>query len=130
MGSVKTMLLILRAQSLATAASADRPSLVMCFNRTLASRIEALRRQRGSDCVDALARVLERAVDSGRVPGGQYTVLLIVEAQDFEVAWLRMAARMVKPNTQSLLQLGSTWRCSAARGRKCAALKPRCGCCT
>ena len=135
-GSGKTMILIFRAQFLAAAARADRPILVMCFNRTLASRIEALLRERGvdervqvrtfhswcqdmvrsyqlgepqglrgSDYFDALALVLERAVDSGRVPGGQYTALLIDEAHDFEDAWLRMAARMVTPDTQSLLVL-------------------------
>jgi len=135
-GSGKTMILIFRAQYLAAAARADRPILVMCFNRTLATRIESLLRARGVDervqvrtfhswCQDmvrsyqldaphglkgdayfeALAQVLERAVDSGRVPAGQYTALLIDEAHDFEDAWLRMAARMVTPQTQSLLVL-------------------------
>ena len=135
-GSGKTMILIFRAQFLAAAARPDRPILVMCFNRTLASRIEALLRQRGvdervqvrtfhswcqdmvrtyqlgdpqglrgSDYFEALALLLERAIDSGRVPGGQYTALLIDEAHDFEDAWLRMAARMVTPETQSLLVL-------------------------
>lgn len=135
-GSGKTMILIFRAQFLAAAARADRPILVMCFNRTLATRIEGLLRARGVDervqvrtfhswCQDmvrsyqldaprglkgeayfeALAQVLERAVDSGRVPAGQYTALLIDEAHDFEDAWLRMAARLVTPDTQSLLVL-------------------------
>ena len=135
-GSGKTMILIFRAQFLAAAARPERPILVLCFNRMLASRIEALLRLRGVDervqvrtfhawCQDmvrsyqldapqdlrgdayfeALAQVLERAVDSGRVPGGQYMALLIDEAHDFEDAWLRMAARMVAPETQSLLVL-------------------------
>ncbi len=135
-GSGKTMILIFRAQFLAAAAQVDRPILVMCFNRTLATRIEALLRARGVDervqvrtfhswCQDmvrsyqldapqglrgdahfeALAQVLERAVETGRVPAGQYTALLIDEAHDFEDAWLRMAARMVTPQTQSLLVL-------------------------
>jgi len=135
-GSGKTMILIFRAQFLAAAARADRPILVLCFNRTLATRIEALLRARGVDervqvrtfhswCQDmvrsyqldapqglkgdayfeALAQVLERAVESGRVPAGQYTALLVDEAHDFEDAWLRMAARMVTPETQSLLVL-------------------------
>ena len=135
-GSGKTMILIFRAQFLAAAARPERPILVMCFNRTLATRIEAQLRQRGVDervqvrtfhswCQDmvrsyqlsepqglrgdayfeALAQVLERALDSGRVPGGQYMALLIDEAHDFEDAWLRMAARMVAPETQSLLVL-------------------------
>ena len=135
-GSGKTMILIFRAQFLAATARPELPILVLCFNRTLASRIEALLRERGVDervqvrtfhswCQDmvrsyqldapqglkgdayfeALAQVLERAVESGRVPAGQYTALLVDEAHDFEDAWLRMAARMVTPETQSLLVL-------------------------
>ena len=119
----------------------------MCFNRTFASRIEALLRQRGfdecvqvrtfhswcqdmvrsyqlvdpqdlrgSDYFEAPASLLERAIDSGRVRGGQYKALLIDEAHDFEDAWLRIAARTaariaarmaahVTPETQSLLVL-------------------------
>jgi Nuclease-related domain/UvrD-like helicase C-terminal domain/AAA domain len=135
-GSGKTMILIFRAQYLAAIAKPERPILVLCFNRTLATRIEALLRARGVDervqvrtfhswCQDmvrsyqlsvpaglqgddyfeALAQVLQRAVDSGRVPGGQYSALLIDEAHDFEDAWLAMAARMVSPATNSLLVL-------------------------
>jgi hypothetical protein len=135
-GSGKTMILIYRAQQLAAAAQADRPILVLCYNRALADRIDAQLRQRGVDervqvrtfhswCQDlvrsyqldvptqasgdayyeALARTVERAVESGRVPGGQYTALLVDEAHDFEDTWLRMAARMVDPATNSLLVL-------------------------
>jgi hypothetical protein len=135
-GSGKTMILIYRAQVLAAAARADQPVLVLCFNRTLAGRIDAMLRQRGVDervqvrtfhswCADlvrsyqldmpqglrdnayydALAQVVERAVETGRVPGGQYTALLIDEAHDFEDAWLRIARRMVSPQTNSLLVL-------------------------
>lgn len=53
----------------------------------------------------ALAETVERSLDTGFMPGGQYTALLIDEAHDFEEAWLRMAARMVSPETQSLLVL-------------------------
>lgn len=135
-GSGKTMILIYRAQFLAAAATPDKPILVLCFNRTLADRIEYQLRERGVDervqvrtfhswCQDlvrsyqlgvppalkgaayfeALAATVERAVDSGRVPGGQYQALLIDEAHDFADAWLRIAARMVSPATQSLLVL-------------------------
>ena len=135
-GSGKTMILIFRAQFLAAIAKPEQPILVLCFNRTLATRIEAQLRQRGVDervqvrtfhswCQDmvrsyqltvpaglqgdayfeALAQVLQRAVDNGRVPGGQYSALLIDEAHDFEDAWLAMAARMVSPATNSLLVL-------------------------
>jgi hypothetical protein len=46
-----------------------------------------------------------RALHTGRLPGGQYTALLIDEAHDFEDAWLRIASRMVSPATNSLLVL-------------------------
>jgi len=48
-GSGKTMILIFRAQFLAAAARPDQPVLVLCFNRTLADRIDAQLRQRGVD---------------------------------------------------------------------------------
>jgi hypothetical protein len=53
----------------------------------------------------ALADTVERAVQSGRVPGGQYMALLIDEAHDFQDAWLRIASRMVNPQSNSLLVL-------------------------
>lgn len=52
-----------------------------------------------------LADTVERAVETGFVPGGQYTALLIDEAHDFEDAWLRLAARMVSADSNSLLVL-------------------------
>lgn len=135
-GSGKTMILVFRAQHLAAVARPDRPILVMCFNRTLATRIESLLRQRGVDervvvrtfhawCQDmartyqlgvapelrggayfeALASATDRALETGRIPGGQYLALLIDEAHDFEDAWLRMATRLVSPETNSLLVL-------------------------
>jgi hypothetical protein len=135
-GSGKTMILIYRAQHLAAAARPDRPVLVLCFNRSLADRIEAQLRQRGVDervqvrtfhgwCKDvidsyqlAVPRVpdkqaqfaqmvhtVERALQTGFVPGGQYCALLVDEAHDFEDAWLRMAVGLVDPRTNSLLVL-------------------------
>jgi hypothetical protein len=138
-GSGKTMILVYRAQVLAAATQPGRPILVLCFNRTLAGRIETLLRDRGVDervqvrtfhswCEDlvrtyqislpvgvarkaydeyteALGRAVERAVETGLVPGGQYTAVLIDEAHDFEEAWLRIVSRMVDPNTESLLVL-------------------------
>ncbi len=135
-GSGKTMILIFRAQYLAAAARVDQPILVLCFNRALADRIDAMLRQRGVDervqvrtfhswCQDlvrsyqldvgrgltgdayfeALAQGVERAVETGLVPAGQYSALLIDEAHDFEDAWLRIASRMVSPVSNSLLVL-------------------------
>ncbi|WP_119153037.1 3'-5' exonuclease [Caldimonas tepidiphila] len=136
-GSGKTMILVFRAQHLAQAARPEQPALVLCYNRALALRIEALLRERGvreqqvqvrtfhawcEDLVrsyridvpvrrddpgyyDALAQAVTRAVETGRVPGGQYLALLVDEAHDFEDAWLRVAAQMVSPATNSLLVL-------------------------
>jgi hypothetical protein len=135
-GSGKTMILVFRAQHLAATARPERPILVLCYNRALADRIDALLRQRGLDervqvrtfhswCKDvvnsyqlhvprtadtnahyaALADTVRRAIDTKRVPAGQYTALLIDEAHDFEDAWLRMASQMVSAETNSLLVL-------------------------
>ena len=48
-GSGKTMILVFRAQQLASAAQPDRPILVLCYNRALSQRIEGQLRQRGVD---------------------------------------------------------------------------------
>jgi hypothetical protein len=48
-GSGKTMILIFRAEQLAAATRADKPILVLCYNRALAGRIEAMLRSRGAD---------------------------------------------------------------------------------
>jgi hypothetical protein len=135
-GSGKTMILIYRARFLAAAARPEQPVLVLCFNRTLADRIDALLRARGADervvvrtfhawCADvvasyrldvperpdseaywrALVHTVERALETGFVPGGQYTALLVDEAHDFEDAWLRIAVKLVDPATRSLLVL-------------------------
>ncbi|MDO9005038.1 MAG: 3'-5' exonuclease [Aquabacterium sp.] len=48
-GSGKTMILIFRAQQLAAAAQPGRPILVLCYNRALAGRIDAVLRKRGVD---------------------------------------------------------------------------------
>ncbi len=136
-GSGKTMILIFRAQQLAATARADQPILVLCYNRALAQRIDAMLRARGVDervvvrtfhawCSDMvrsyqldppqsrrntqayyeeLAGTVQRALDSGLVPKGQYTALLIDEAHDFQDAWLQMACKLVTPATNSLLIL-------------------------
>jgi len=134
-GSGKTMILIFRAQQLAAAARADQPILVLCYNRALSQRIDAMLRERGVDervvvrtfhawCQDMLkayqldkpratgeayyeelATIVQRALDTGLVPSGQYTALLIDEAHDFQDAWLQMSAKLVTPATNSLLVL-------------------------
>ncbi len=49
-----------------------------------------------------VSRVIE-GVDRGLIPAGQYEAVLIDEAHDFEPEWLALAARMVHPDTRSLL---------------------------
>ncbi len=134
-GSGKTMILIFRAQQLAAAARPGQPILVLCYNRALSQRIETMLRQRGVDervvvrtfhawCQDMLkayqldrptsqgeayyqelAAIVQRALDTGLVPSGQYTGLLIDEAHDFQDAWLQMSAKLVTPSSNSLLVL-------------------------
>lgn len=134
-GSGKTMILIYRAQQLAAAAQPGKPILILCYNRSLAGRIDAVLRQRGVDervqvrtfhawCEDmvrsyqvdvpgtksrddayyaALVKAVERSLETGLVPSGQYLALLVDEAHDFEEDWLRLCTRLVDPVTKSLL---------------------------
>lgn len=76
-----------------------------CQDMVRSYQLDVPRDLKGNDYFAALADTTGRAVDAGRVPGGQYSALLIDEAHDFEEAWLRMAARMVSPTTNSLLVL-------------------------
>lgn len=134
-GSGKTMILVYRAEKLAAVARPDWPILVLCYNKALSVRIEALIRARGIDervqvrtfhswCwdmassyqlgiprdgrfvdYDALADRVIQAVEQGRIPRAQYAGLMIDEAHDFEDAWLRLAPQLVDPSTKSLLVL-------------------------
>jgi len=68
-------------------------------------QLDVPKTQNAQEWYEALARTVERALETGFVPSGQYTALLIDEAHDFEDAWLRMATRLVNPNARSLLVL-------------------------
>jgi hypothetical protein len=76
-----------------------------CQDLVRSYQLDVPRELKGDAYFAALADAVERAVDHGRVPGGQYLALLIDEAHDFEDAWLRIAGRMVSPATHSLLVL-------------------------
>ncbi|MDH5539973.1 MAG: NERD domain-containing protein/DEAD/DEAH box helicase, partial [Rhizobacter sp.] len=76
-----------------------------CQDMVRSYHLDVPRELKGDAYFEALAVRVERAVETGRVPGGQYTALLIDEAHDFEDAWLRIAGRMVSPATNSLLVL-------------------------
>jgi hypothetical protein len=61
--------------------------------------------QRDQRYFEHLAYTVERALETGFVPSGQYTALLVDEAHDFEEAWLRMAVQLVNSQTKSVLVL-------------------------
>ncbi len=133
-GSGKTMILSYRAEYLAKAAASSKPILVLCYNQPLAVKLDAVmtakglgakvhvrnfhkwcRQQlvafgqalppQGPDMFDQMVAGVIRGVDRGQIPSGQYQAVLIDEGHDFEAAWLKLAAQMVDPATNSLLLL-------------------------
>jgi hypothetical protein len=133
-GSGKTMILSYRAEYLAKASASSKPILVLCYNQPLAVKLEAImvakglaakvavrnfhrwcRHQlmafgqalpaQGPDMFDQMVSGVIRGVDRGQIPSGQYQAVLIDEGHDFEAAWLKLAAQMVDPATNSLLLL-------------------------
>jgi hypothetical protein len=133
-GSGKTMILSYRAEYLAKAAAGSKPILVLCYNQPLAVKLDAVmtakglaaqvhvrnfhkwcRQQlvafgqalpaQGPDMFDQMVAGVIRGVDRGQIPSGQYQAVLIDEGHDFEAAWLKLAAQMVDPATNSLLLL-------------------------
>lgn len=133
-GSGKTMILSYRAEYLAKAAGSSKPILVLCYNQPLAVKLEAVmtakglaakvhvrnfhkwcRQQlvafgqalppQGPDMFDQMVAGVIRGLNRGQIPSGQYQAVLIDEGHDFEAAWLKLAAQMVDPATNSLLLL-------------------------
>lgn len=133
-GSGKTMILGYRAEYLARASANAKPVLVLCYNQPLALKLDAIvaakgladkvhvrnfhkwcRQQlvaygqalpaQGPDMFDHMVTGVIRGVDRGLIPSGQYQAVLIDEGHDFEAAWLKLAAQMVDPATNSLLLL-------------------------
>ena len=133
-GSGKTMILSYRAEYLAKAAASKKPILVLCYNQPLAVKLDAVmtakglaakvhvrnfhkwcRQQlvafgqalpaQGPDMFDQMVAGVIRGVERGQIPSGQYQAVLIDEGHDFEAAWLKLAAQMVDPATNSLLLL-------------------------
>lgn len=76
-----------------------------CQDMVRAYQLDVSREFSGDTYYEALTQAVSRAMDTGLVPGGQYTALLIDEAHDFEDAWLQMAAQLVTPVTNALLVL-------------------------
>lgn len=133
-GSGKTMILGYRAEYLAKAGASAKPILVLCYNQPLAVKLDAAmtakglaarvhvrnfhkwcRQQlvaygqplpaQGPEMFDQMVNGVVRGVARGQIPSGQYQAVLIDEGHDFEAAWLKLAAQMVDPSTNSLLLL-------------------------
>jgi hypothetical protein len=133
-GSGKTMILSYRAEYLAKASPGAKPILVLCYNQPLAVKLDAVmtakglaakvhvrnfhkwcRQQlvtfgqpippQGTDMFDQMVSGVIRGVDRRQIPSGQYQAVLVDEGHDFEAEWLKLAAQMVDPATNSLLLL-------------------------
>ena len=132
-GSGKTMILGFRAMQLARELA--KPILVLCYNKTLAARLDQLLGERGlSEKVqvynfhrwcrkmlvayhvdlpeqgskDFFQQMIQRVMDGverGQIPRFQYGAVLIDEGHDFEPDWYKLIVQMIDPNTNSLLVL-------------------------
>lgn len=132
-GSGKTMILGYRAHYLAQAST--HPILVLCYNKSLAMRLQHMIEERGIEakvsartfhgwCADQidtyqvgwpgkdredryerLVNAVIEGVERGQIPRGQYGAVLVDEGHDFEPAWLKLVAQMVHPDTNALLVL-------------------------
>jgi hypothetical protein len=130
-GSGKTLILGYRCEQLAK--SLTSPILVLCYNVTLAAKLEQLIAARGLNervtvrnfhrwCLDQLTlyhvakpdgenfyeelvATVIRAVDRGQIPRAQYGAVLIDEGHDFDADWLKLVTQMIDPQTNALLLL-------------------------
>ena len=132
-GSGKTLLLAYRAQQLARAgAASNKPILVLCMSEPLSVTLRADVDAHGlgskvqvryfhnwcfrqlstyglplplpgeATPSDLVQRVMQ-AVETRRIPKGQYQAVFIDEGQDFAPEWLALVGQMVDPSTQRLL---------------------------
>src|SRR5699024_4856015 len=132
-GSGKTMILLYRAQFLAK--FAKKPVLVLCYNKTLASRLRQLLVQQYAVepkvevqhfhgwCGQLLKHQQLRveagpseyhirqvesvlsAVDLGLIASHQYSAILIDEAHDFKPDWFKLVLHTLESEAASLLVL-------------------------
>lgn len=131
-GSGKTMILGYRAIHLARTMS--KPILILCYNKTLAARLDQLMGERGlSDKVqvynfhrwcwkmleayhvpfppqgegffEGMVECVMDGVERRQIPRFQYGAVLIDEGHDFEPDWYRLIVQMVDPDTNALLVL-------------------------
>lgn len=114
-GSGKTLLLIHRARILAKK-KPDKPILVLCFNKSLASFLshqinlpnvlvyhyhgwcKFMKEKYGLRVIynkeiypNRLAATVYQAILDGEIPKGQYSAVLVDEGHDFDADWLRVA---------------------------------------
>lgn len=131
-GSGKTMILGYRSQYLASLAT--KPVLVLCYNKSLASRLQqVIQQNQVNNKVEVLhfhgwcGKLLKRhqvkvaegpgeyferqisstiaAVEAGAIDSHQYAAILIDEAHDFEADWFKVVVPLLDPETDSLLVL-------------------------
>ena len=131
-GSGKTLVLGYRCLYLAKAM--HLPILVLCFNVALASKLQWLIEEKGLGsqvrvrhfhrwCAEQLElyhvpkpefgqgylnRLVEQVIaglERGQIPAGQYGAVMIDEGHDFRAEWFKLVAKMVNPETNSLLVL-------------------------
>jgi len=132
-GSGKTMILGYRAEYLAQA-STSKPILVLCYNKPLATHLDAHFRAKGlgdkvhvrnfhkwcrdqlvtygqamppqgPQMFDAMVEGVSRGVERRQIPSGQYLAVLIDEGHDFRPEWLKLVVQMIDPASNSLLLL-------------------------
>lgn len=131
-GSGKTMILGYRSQYLASLTT--KPVLVLCYNKSLASRLQqVIQHQQANDKIQVhhfhgwCGQLLKRhqikvaegqgkyyerqvsstiaAVEAGAIDPHQYAAILIDEAHDFEADWFKVVVPLLDPETDSLLVL-------------------------
>lgn len=132
-GSGKTLILGYRVMHLAQACT--KPILVLCYNKSLASKLHQMMVDKGLTgkvavhnfhawCraqlsaydidppkvegvafYDAMVELIIRSVDRKLIPSGQYDAVLIDEGHDFRPEWLKLVVQMVDPLSNSLLVL-------------------------
>ncbi len=132
-GSGKTLILGYRCLHLANATR--KPILVLCYNISLAARLQQLIEEKGvadrvhiynfhkwclkqlkiyhvpiptskrNQFYDDLVQQVIDAVQRNQIPSGQYGVVMVDEGHDFKPEWLKLVTQMVDPTTNSLLLL-------------------------
>jgi hypothetical protein len=131
-GSGKTLILGFRCERLAPVL--PKPVLVLCYNATLAAKLQDVIRLKkldqkvsvrtfhgwcldqlrlynvvmppqGSAYFDQLVEKVIQGVEKGQIPRAQYGAVMIDEGHDFRPEWLKLVVQMVDPETNALLVL-------------------------